>query len=84
MAAQPYAALEAQLNALDRDTARRVARLVLECRASLELALIAVQEANRREQSGAGDRQPRPRHRLAHILDAWRSARHGATSRLLG
>ena len=47
MAPQEIAALAAQVNGLDRETARRVARLVLECNASLQLALSAVQEANR-------------------------------------
>jgi hypothetical protein len=78
MAVQSLATLEAQVNALDRDTAQRVARLVFECRASLELALIAIQEADRRKKSYAGDRQLRPRRRLAHILDIWRSAMHRA------
>jgi hypothetical protein len=46
MTSQQIAALTAEVNALDKETARRVARLVLECRASLELALLAVQDAN--------------------------------------
>ena len=46
MAAQDIAALEAQVNALDRETAERVTRLVFECSASLDLALLAVQDAN--------------------------------------
>jgi hypothetical protein len=47
MGPHEIAALEAQVNALDRDTARRVARLVLECRVSLRLALLAVQDADK-------------------------------------
>jgi len=39
-------ALEAQVNALDRETAERVTRLVFECNASLDLALLAVQDAD--------------------------------------
>jgi hypothetical protein len=84
MAAQSFAGLEAQLNTLDHATACRVAILVLECQASLELALIAVQEANCIEPSCAGDRQAHPRRRFAHVLDTWRSARHGANRTLLG
>jgi hypothetical protein len=38
--------LEAQIDALDRDTALRVTRLVFECSASIELALQAIQDAN--------------------------------------
>ena len=74
MAAQPLTALEAQVNALDKETARRVARLVLECRSSLELALVAVQEANRTASPYRDDQQPRLRGRLASALAAWRSA----------
>ncbi len=46
MAPEEIAALTAQVEQLDGETARRVARLVLECNASLRLALSAVQEAN--------------------------------------
>jgi hypothetical protein len=46
MIPQEIAALEAQVDALDAATARRVARLVLECRVSIPLALSAVQDAN--------------------------------------
>jgi hypothetical protein len=47
MTSDEITALEAQVSQLDRDTARRVARLVLECRVSLRLALLAVQDADR-------------------------------------
>jgi hypothetical protein len=46
MAPHDMVALEAQVNALDRETAERVTRLVFECSASLDLALLAVQDAN--------------------------------------
>lgn len=38
--------LEAQVSALDRETARRVTHLVTQCGASLKLALQAVQDAD--------------------------------------
>lgn len=47
MAPEEIAALAAEVNRLDRETVRRVARLVVECNASLRLALLAVQEANK-------------------------------------
>src|SRR5438128_1632541 len=69
MAPQEYAALAAKVNALDRETALRVARLVLECRSSLELALVAVQEADRTAaRHGEAHPQPRPRGKLAATL----------------
>jgi hypothetical protein len=62
-------ALEAQINALDQDTARRVARLVVECHASVPLALRAVQEANDSMQARTHtERRPHARDRFAHIL----------------
>jgi hypothetical protein len=51
MAPHDIVALEAQVNALDRETAERVTRLVFECSASLDLALLAVQDANSDRQS---------------------------------
>lgn len=50
--------VESRLSTLDCETAQRVTRLVFECSASLDLALLAVQDANRtlREQ-----RQPKAR-----------------------
>lgn len=44
---------EAQMSALDRETARRVGHLVTQCGASLNLALQAVQEADRAIQKPA-------------------------------
>ena len=51
MAPHDMITLEAQVNALDRETAERVTRLVFECSASLDLALLAVQDANSRTQA---------------------------------
>ncbi len=82
MAAQPLAALEAQVNALDKETARRVARLVLECRSSLELALVAVQEANRTTAPNALDQQPGLRNSLTSALATWRATLKGANGTL--
>jgi hypothetical protein len=45
MSAEEFKVLEAQINQLDRETACRVALLVVECGASLSLALEAVQDA---------------------------------------
>ncbi|MFL5806167.1 MAG: hypothetical protein ACJ8CR_31110 [Roseiflexaceae bacterium] len=45
MSAEEFTTLEEQIDALDRETACRVARLVVECGASLSLALEAVQDA---------------------------------------
>jgi hypothetical protein len=70
MAPHEIAKLTAQVNALDKETARRVARLVLECRASLELALLAVQDANSGSQAQVGQ-QPKARKRLAHAF-SWK------------
>ena len=65
MAPQEIAALTAQVDSLDCETARRVARLVVECHASLRLALLAVQDANQRQLAQA---QPRARRRLSRVL----------------
>jgi len=72
MAPHEIAALAAQVNALDKETARRVARLVLECHASLELALLAVQEANNEAQAQV--EQTRTHKRSLHPF-AWIHAR---------
>ena len=69
MGSEEHAALEAQVNALDTETARRVARLVLECRASLPLALLAVRDANQSIQERTDRKKPaRPLRRLAKVL----------------
>jgi hypothetical protein len=69
MTPQKIAALEAQVDALDRATARRVARLVLECRSSLELALLAVQDADQAAQPELrASKRPYVRGRLARAL----------------
>ena len=79
MTPQHYATLAAQVNALDKDTARRVARLVLECRSSLELALLAVQDADcTTARQVEADTQPHPRGKLAQTLAVWRSAKHAS------
>lgn len=47
MVGERLAALDAQAHALDRDIAQRVRRLVVECGASPDVALLAIQEADR-------------------------------------
>jgi hypothetical protein len=51
MTSHEIIAIEAQVSALDRETAERVTRLVFECSASLDLALLAVQDADSGEQT---------------------------------
>ena len=65
MAPYEIAALEARINALDGDTAQRVTHLVFECSASLDLALLAVQEVNRSQEK---ERQPSTRRRIERVL----------------
>lgn len=65
MTSQTTTALETQLTMLDPDTAQRVTRLVFECSASLDLALLAVQEADRRVHQEA--RQARLRRTIASV-----------------
>ena len=60
MTSHDIAALEAQVNALDQETAKRVSRLVFECSARLDLALQAVNEANSGKQPA---QQPKARAR---------------------
>ena len=61
MAPHEIIALEAQVDALDRETAERVTRLVFECSASLDLALLAIEDANNGTQ--ASQAQPGKRNR---------------------
>ena len=72
MAPQEIAALAAQVDKLDSETARRVARLVVECNASLPLALSAVQEANRATRAQSTP-QPAGRRSLAQRWFALRA-----------
>jgi len=51
MAPNETVAFEAQVNALDRETAERVTRLVFECSVTLDLALMAVQDADNSPQT---------------------------------
>jgi hypothetical protein len=51
MAAYKIITIEDQVNALDQETAERVTRLVFECSASLDLAILAVQDANSDKQT---------------------------------
>ncbi len=67
MVSDKHAALEAQLSALDRDTAQRVGRLVFECSASVDLALLAVQDADR---AARGHQAKWPNRRLLRMGDA--------------
>jgi hypothetical protein len=53
MSARERTTFAAQISSLDNETARRVERLVRECGASFELALLAVQDANARLQPKA-------------------------------
>jgi hypothetical protein len=51
MAPYKIITIEDQVNALDQETAERVTRLVFECSASLDLAILAVQDANSDKQT---------------------------------
>ena len=62
MAPEEFKALEAQIEALDKESACRVA-----CGASIPLALQAVADANARRMDAAARRRPTPRQRLAQI-----------------
>ena len=48
MAPEEFTTLDAQIDALDKESACRVARLVIECGASIPLAMQAVADANAR------------------------------------
>jgi hypothetical protein len=67
MPLQDIAAIEAQIEALDKETACRVARLVVECGASVPVALLAVQDASISQQPATEQQQPQPR-RLTHFF----------------
>jgi hypothetical protein len=68
MAPEEFTALEAQIEALDRESACRVARLVIECGASIPLAILAVADANAwRRDVAAKQRHPTPRQRMAQL-----------------
>jgi hypothetical protein len=78
MTPQEYAAL-ARIDTLDKKTACRVARLVVECGASVSLALSAVLDADRTTaQQVKADTQPHPRGKLAETLAVWRSTKHAS------
>jgi hypothetical protein len=63
MAPEEFTALEAQIDALDSESACRVARLVIECGASIPLAMQAVADADaRRIDIGARQRRPSTTH----------------------
>jgi hypothetical protein len=70
MTSQVMTALETQLNTLDSDTAQRVRRLVFECSVSLDLALLAVQEADRCDHPAK--RTPRAKHVAGILAALWR------------
>lgn len=69
MAPERLAALDARVNALDHDAAQRVLRLVAECGASLDVALLAIQEADRAARArGAASLAPERRLRGLRAL----------------
>jgi hypothetical protein len=70
MAPEEFTALDAQIDALDSESACRVARLVIECGASIPLAMQAVADANARRMMDSAARQRKPpteRQRLAQF-----------------
>jgi hypothetical protein len=69
MVQHDIAALETQLATLDQDTAQRVTRLVVECSVSLDLALLAVQEADRCVQTE--DSTPRQKKGVGRRAALW-------------
>src|SRR5262245_45246725 len=69
MAPEEFTALEAQIEALDNESACRVARLVIECGASIPLAMLAVADANagRRDVAARQLRPSTPHRRLVQL-----------------
>ena len=69
MAPEEFSALDAQIDALDSESACRVARLVIECGASIPLAMQAVADSNaRRREAAARQRRPAtPHQRLSQF-----------------
>jgi hypothetical protein len=67
MAPEEFTALDAQIDALDKESACRVARLVIECGASIPLAMQAVADADAKHRDVAvrQRRQPTPPQKLA-------------------
>jgi hypothetical protein len=76
MAPEEFTALDAQIEALDQESACRVARLVIECGASIPLAMQAIADANAGRADGAArQRQMAPHRRLAQLCSSvgfWR------------
>ena len=69
MAPEQLAALDAQVSTLDRDIAQRVRRLMIESGASLDVALLAIQDADRTRAAHKAreERRRRLRGLLAYI-----------------
>ena len=75
MAPEEFTALDAQIAALDNESACRVARLVIECGASIPLAMQAVADANAgRAAAFARLRRSAPQQRIAQVR-SWVGAR---------
>jgi hypothetical protein len=80
MTPQEYAAL-ARIDALDKKTACRVARLVVECGASVSLALLAVLDADQTTtRQVEADTRPHLGGKLAQTLAVWRSTKHASNA----
>ena len=76
MAPEEFKALDAQIDALDNESACRVARLVVECGASIQLAMQAVADANTGRTNGtAKPKQSTPHQRLVQLCSGM-VARH--------
>ena len=77
MAPEEFTALDAQIDALDKESACRVARLVIECGASIPLAMQAVADANARCMDlAARQRRPSTPHQRLAQLCSHMIARH--------